>query len=1323
MLNRTIINARDVKRVSVSINSLDGIPLGSGIGVCVGGLYYVLTAAHCLRIIEGNLLKVSQICLKGGINNLWEKSRVVNVKVDEKLDCAVLEVVFDEDIPEKDYETLASINILEDNIDCDFILSGYIGNNRKTYKVSSCSENDFEIRVQYTGAEIANLSAAEKYFKGLSGSGLYCSYDNKLLVYAYLCELGEKCGENNELICHKASCFLDLIPELPILKLDEKTIECPATVQDIKPFFVSVEESLLRYEEFAKYPFVTASKLDEIINALRDEDEGKPIMLTALSGMGKTRLLYEAFKNQYDLNNCYFVKHYDSDEGIYKEADSILRNKIEELGVLIIDDCPLDLFEEICNCRNRYNSQFRIIATNHDYFDVRDDQKWKVLRLQAKDIKKEIDAFIDEQLQTNDTNKSDVEEIKRIAEGFPQMAIDLINAYRDGKNPEVQLVDGLMAKILKFDAGAEKEQEIAMEALSLCQPTPYTGNHHEAFRYLISSNIFTRLYGKTYDERCDICNRLVKKYKGTLIEVQGDWLMVRPFPLAVYLTKKWFDYCDIERFGKLLEDIKKRPENIQILLSDGFCRHIEQMHGNKSAFELVAKLVEKDENAPFSHEEVLCSGLGSKFFLSLASVNPAAVASCINHLVYSKDIDWLVEHLDGNARMNIVWALEKMCFARESFRDAILALARLAVAENETFYSNNSVGQLQQLFHIYLPGTEVNLSERVWALRKFVKLGEKYREVTLKCIGSAFNNSSMTRTMGAEKFGTVSRKDYMPKTYREIFDYWYDVRDLLIEIVESDKPHLTTVMKIVEAHTPTWLYDKNFKVYFPLLECISKKVDSHWESMYQILCNEREEVVSSFTDEELTNFKSWLSRLRPSHFITDLMDVNRRLWKKHKLDNEEFWDYALKLFAPQASIFIEKEIYKDYSEVALILEDKEFGSKAFLENLRAEMNDTQLQDFLQCVTSIVLNKDKDFYSSFLQGICIEFYKRQACQDFFDSLYANDRCLLYTKLLAGCENDSLEQFEKIAKNITDGFLPLSSLEVYLRFVQNLSSDAFDKLINRFASFSTNVNVLLDFVIRKKYWYEDVLKNSLLPLLKSLTLKYVIDEQVNHNDYMQFVISLLEWKHDDDYARQVNLKFIALYNQVRSHNFHDGLYSCLLKLYPNAIWDELMSALIDDDKFIFYFHVRDELGSGTGFGKGALFNLSDSEQRMRKFCMDFPQKAPRRVASMAPCFDFEEKDGNKILTGFSSYLLWLMEKFGTDEEVLSNIHANLGSFFWSGSTIPYYERNIFCFQKVLENEKMPDCVKAWASKSINEYEKALKQEKDQEDYMWLKYNYKP
>lgn len=78
-MRRTNVNPKDLKRVSVSINSADGTFIGSGIGICVKGQYYILTAAHCLKNIGDNLLEVSQICLKGGINKLWEKGRVVNV--------------------------------------------------------------------------------------------------------------------------------------------------------------------------------------------------------------------------------------------------------------------------------------------------------------------------------------------------------------------------------------------------------------------------------------------------------------------------------------------------------------------------------------------------------------------------------------------------------------------------------------------------------------------------------------------------------------------------------------------------------------------------------------------------------------------------------------------------------------------------------------------------------------------------------------------------------------------------------------------------------------------------------------------------------------------------------------------------------------------------------------------------------------------------------------------------------------------------------------------------------------------------------------------
>ena len=65
-MRRTNVNPKDLKRVSVSINSADGTFIGTGIGICVKGQYYVLTAAHCLLDEKGEMLKISQICLKGG---------------------------------------------------------------------------------------------------------------------------------------------------------------------------------------------------------------------------------------------------------------------------------------------------------------------------------------------------------------------------------------------------------------------------------------------------------------------------------------------------------------------------------------------------------------------------------------------------------------------------------------------------------------------------------------------------------------------------------------------------------------------------------------------------------------------------------------------------------------------------------------------------------------------------------------------------------------------------------------------------------------------------------------------------------------------------------------------------------------------------------------------------------------------------------------------------------------------------------------------------------------------------------------------------------
>ena len=72
----------------------------------------------------------------------------------------------------------------------------------------------------------------------------------------------------------------------------------------------------------------------------------------------------------------------------------------------------------------------------------------------------------------------------------------------------------------------------------------------------------------------------------------------------------------------------------------------------------------------------------------------------------SKPIDYLKSNLQGEARRNIVNALEKLCFCKDSFHYAALTLARLALAENEE-WANNSKGQFLQLFHVALSGMKL----------------------------------------------------------------------------------------------------------------------------------------------------------------------------------------------------------------------------------------------------------------------------------------------------------------------------------------------------------------------------------------------------------------------------------------------------------------------------------------------------------------------------------------------------------------------------------------------------------------------------------------
>lgn len=213
--------------------------------------------------------------------------------------------------------------------------------------------------------------------------------------------------------------------------------------------------------------------------------------------------------------------------------------------------------------------------------------------------------------------------------------------------------------------------------------------------------------------------------------------------------------------------------------------------------------------------------MGSELFLAMSTVNPAAIATHLRRVLGYKDIDWLREQVYGDVRRNIIWALERLCFARESYHDGVFMMARLAVAENEEI-GNNATAQLVQLFHIYLAGTEVNLKDRLATLQGLIDERETYIPLTIRCFEAALQNGGFVRIGGAEKFGFENRKDYTPNTWDEIFEYWYGCRDLLLEWINKNPEIVNLLAEMAERKVYNWARTVRKEVFVPLLEKIAE---------------------------------------------------------------------------------------------------------------------------------------------------------------------------------------------------------------------------------------------------------------------------------------------------------------------------------------------------------------------------------------------------------------------------------------------------------------------------------------------------------------------
>lgn len=1038
------------------------------------------------------------------------------------------------------------------------------------------------------------------------------------------------------------------------------------------------------------------------------------VIIKALPGFGKTRLIYDTFKDEQG-NHPY---HYygclsgGNQQMLFAEINHLIGSSGDNELVVVIDNCTIDICRQIYSTYSSIGG-IRLILVVNEYYDSLAIDGIKVIDLGPKYMENAVNEYIETNIHSTDADL--VKDVQNIADGFPGMAVALVDVYNEKGSVNVQIADELVSRLLQFTQGEEDNQEHAIESISLFQPFPYDNGRDKAFCYILNNEILCQIDGSEMQKRRRFRDVIVR-FENKLIENTGVWLNVRPFPLAVWLAGKWCKRLDDYMIDALLDNFDKLKGEDPIMhktLQDSFCKRITYMKDNENAKVLVSNLLVGDD-ANFKHEKVVFSDMGSRLFLAFAHVNPVAVGKCLFSVIRWMPINIVEQNISGDIRRNLVWTLEKTAYPSESFKETVLVLAKFALAENET-WGNNATSQLKQLFHVSLPGTTVDLNERYQALEYLSQEDECFRPLVVDLINNAFMASGFVRMGGSETFGIEKMQDYRQKYNNEVWDYWVKCSQLLIKLAKENESCAAKAFDVVVSNSYQWLAGGHFyRLLKPVsTELLALKNKGCWGELYDSVSRIRSSRMRVYSEDQQREIEEWKNNIKPNDIATQLRKTRFEYYDDAKERNgAEALDEMRKLTEPIAKLFVESKSYESMSEVANLLDDKEYLDFFFTRCVASIATKEQLRTLFVCIDNNLRVKEPDYHSSFLGSLCYETRSTEELNEFFDKLKEYNY-KLFVHLSARCDDENLHYLNIIIDDVKNGLIDTFVLQEYLRYSYADTAVKSERIIDIVMSeLPSEIICLVEFVCRSSFRWSEY-PNLLKVKIKTLLLQYPISNEYPgiNVEYARFVRQILDDKDDPDFASEVFEKFIKVSNgKEYLHGSFEGLMTSLLLNYFDAIADRFFEVLLSDDYPGFWLHIYHEIGSGFGFGKGPLFKVA--ENKVRDLCLANPKSAPMRIAELIPIYD--EDDDHP---GFSNWLIWLLDNFGDQQNVINGIDSNMNTFGWTGSVIGLYEHHINSLELLL-NHKYP-LVRQWATERISIYKSNIKYERDKDDYMRLQY----
>lgn len=1056
----------------------------------------------------------------------------------------------------------------------------------------------------------------------------------------------------------------------------------------------------------------------------------KAIRISGHSGLGKTRFILETFRasnmQTKALNHDFLYYDLGASGEENRLRNFIISQRESQRGIIVVDNCDSEFHIKIADLV-RNQGGLKVITIGYDDNTAIKDNKIRLLRNEQRDLVRKI---IIQKLAVSHSQQ-EMDYVERLSEGYPWMAVrfcDLI--LKTGIRDFDQQLDELSIKKLIF--GARDEDETEYEILKACSVFSAFGFVDDSFSSVVNAEFKASLRKQMDFIREQVCDvpvsaakfsRTCEKFREEdIIERRGTHYIVKPTVLAIQLAAQWLRHTPLDKVKEIIEKLSNAG------LQEKFMQRLTDLDELDKAKEIVEEFW--GPTSPFGSAEVLSTAWGSLLFRYVVEVNPRATCAALERAFEGWSNTQLVEI--SSSRRNMVVALEKLAFRKETFLPATKMLFRLAISENES-WANNSTAQVLQLFHRFLAGTEVDYDVRLEALEWALDQNqEAYSELALSCMrGTFIPQGHHTRMGGAENQGSgASLVDYMPPTWKQVYAYWQPIIDKLISISNGGGKLGEKAISVLSRASRTMCAEGAAEMFLAALEKVSYRTGSTWKGMRGELKKTLRYEQAVLNEDQIRKIEQIIDEYQPKNLSEEFESIVSKPDWEHEppifRDGQNVYKQQLLTEAFAKRLIDEHTDWKDQIPALVQGEQRQVFTFGFEMGKKHREAIFFVEETIKALRSTQKGKQN-------LGLLFGLTAGIGEPAFFESLFErmlNDPILAHLAIQLTRQHEfALDRLMALFKLIDGGQHSVTELDYfkYGKPLQYLSNEELYTLLDRIASYqpdgmATAFSILFMQCFQNDENYQRY-STKLKELISASNLLLSKAEGFESFYWGETVAKLLTGTNDNEFAKIVSAQLSEF---IEYENFsyafeHDAaaIFELLLREYFTQSWPYIAGKLSVD-----YFtlqNMKSMIGAknGSQSKEGFLFAHPQHYRQIYEWAKT-DERGRLMLANILPFYSLVEvedaetgiKTKEAIIHPFAEGFL---DRFGNNEDILDELSSNVGTFSTVGGSGSYFLmlKNIF---KQLASHKIPK-VGDWAKKAVEYYEKSIILERLEHDNRFL------